>query len=247
MSGVSRPTPSPDARLRYEEESPNCYLFSALGNDTRSTPTPTRHHPSATGDRPNYPTPICRRSLRRSRPGSLGDHHVRHPVLLRPGKSFQIWCGSPTNRSVPTRSSPPTSASGAIARCRTGSGRSPAGTDRVPAGQLEQTRGMWYRTTTDSAPISAAASMTAPSASPRRNGLSGGRAGDVHPHQRCFGPVADRDSPARRHRDYRQRSLYRTISFALRLRPDITNSRRQPQAAGNPAPRLARRTTAERS
>lgn len=81
----------------YEEEAPNCYLFSALGNDTALYNNP-QPEPVSMGYRTNelnFPTPILRNSLepvqteRRVPPSTLA-----LPMYYGPGKSFEIWLGS---------------------------------------------------------------------------------------------------------------------------------------------------------
>ena len=81
----------------YEEEAPNCYLFSPLGNDTQlySCHRPAGS-PTGYGLKPlNFPMPITRRDLEPVQ--TVGD------VALAPaniasyygaGKSFEIWVGS---------------------------------------------------------------------------------------------------------------------------------------------------------
>ncbi len=66
-----------------EEQSPNCFVFSVLGNDTPlyTLPRPIEAHPPA---KLSLPTPITRRDLERH----LSDYYGE-------GKSFQIWTGSP--------------------------------------------------------------------------------------------------------------------------------------------------------
>jgi hypothetical protein len=84
----------------YEEEAPNCYLFSALGNDTAlySYPQPKA---SSTGyglTELNFPTPIHRRdfepvqAIRTVAPAAPGI-----ASYYGDGKSFQIWLGSLSN------------------------------------------------------------------------------------------------------------------------------------------------------
>jgi len=81
----------------YEEEAPNCYLFSALGNDT---PLFTFPQPAASSTgygltELNFPAPITRRDLKpvqtiRATPPAAPNI----PSYYGPGKSFQIWLGS---------------------------------------------------------------------------------------------------------------------------------------------------------
>ena len=79
----------------FEEESPNCFLFSALGNDVplytlpRSTPAP---RPSEL----DFPVPIRRRSFEtqelEEKPGASTSGV---PFYYGDGKSLQIWTGTP--------------------------------------------------------------------------------------------------------------------------------------------------------
>lgn len=85
----------------YEQESPNCYLFSVLGNDT-----PLYNNPQpATGSglsQLNFPVPVSRRDLERTQrlreielaPRDIGDFYGD-------GKSFAIWSGSPQDLVPP--------------------------------------------------------------------------------------------------------------------------------------------------
>jgi hypothetical protein len=81
----------------YEEEAPNCYLFSALGNDTQLYTNP-QAAASATGyglTELNFPTPIHRRELEAVQ--SIRTVTPPAPDISAyygPGKSFQIWVGS---------------------------------------------------------------------------------------------------------------------------------------------------------
>jgi hypothetical protein len=80
----------------YEEEAPNCYLFSPLGNDTQLYTNPQPASPAPYGLTPlNFPLPLTRRDLeplqtRRevaTLPPGIASYYG-------PGKSFQIWVGS---------------------------------------------------------------------------------------------------------------------------------------------------------
>jgi hypothetical protein len=87
----------------YEEESPNCYLFSPVGNDTalfvRPDPAAPRLHPDL-----RVPTPIRRRDFdARETQGRLVSGV---PFFYGEGRSFRIWTGSldnpvPAQRIVP--------------------------------------------------------------------------------------------------------------------------------------------------
>jgi hypothetical protein len=79
----------------YEEEAPNCYLFSILGNDS---PLFTNAQAATAGQATgplNFPTPITRRALEPIQaereiapaPGGLASYYG-------PGLSFQVWLGS---------------------------------------------------------------------------------------------------------------------------------------------------------
>lgn len=79
----------------YEEEAPNCYLFSVLGNDS-----PLYTHPEAAGGRRpgklNLPVPISRRDLESAEtdePREAGESGVAR--YYGPRKSIEIWVGPP--------------------------------------------------------------------------------------------------------------------------------------------------------
>lgn len=71
----------------FEEEGPNCYLFSVLGNDTQlfTQPRPGPHHPPGELD---LPVPIRRRPFEQSQKKKTYDYYGDH-------KSLRIWTGSP--------------------------------------------------------------------------------------------------------------------------------------------------------
>jgi hypothetical protein len=78
-----------------EQESPNCFLFNVLGNDT-----PLYNHPQTTSAHPpgrlNLPTPITRRGLEcfeTSEPAESENSGI--PYYYGDGKGFEIWTGSP--------------------------------------------------------------------------------------------------------------------------------------------------------
>jgi hypothetical protein len=80
----------------YEEESPNSYLFSALGTDTQLYTNPAPAAPGAPTSVRNFPTPIRRRNLEpvetvRAFPPAAGDLSLYYGH----GKSFEIWAGVP--------------------------------------------------------------------------------------------------------------------------------------------------------
>ncbi|AOK29758.1 MULTISPECIES: hypothetical protein [Burkholderia] len=81
----------------YEEEGPNCFLFSALGNDT-----PLYVNPAAPANAPRLPLPISRDALEQSAGiGSAPDaaqaapptpgERAAPPVLYGPEASVMIW------------------------------------------------------------------------------------------------------------------------------------------------------------
>lgn len=80
----------------FEEQAPNCYLFSVLGNDTPlyTEPRSDPRHPLGELD---LPTPIRRRPFEQS----LGSEHHRHDYYGE-DKSLYIWLGSPRERGRPS-------------------------------------------------------------------------------------------------------------------------------------------------
>jgi hypothetical protein len=84
----------------YEEEAPNCYLFSALGNDTQlyTNPQPASTSTGYGLTELNFPTPITRRELEAVQTiGAVTPAAPEIPSYYGSGKSFQIWVGSLTN------------------------------------------------------------------------------------------------------------------------------------------------------
>jgi hypothetical protein len=81
----------------YEEEAPNCYLFSPLGNDTALYSNPLSSA-SSTGyglTELNFPTPIRRRDLEPLQTvAAVAPVAPGIPSYYGEGKSFQIWLGS---------------------------------------------------------------------------------------------------------------------------------------------------------
>lgn len=76
-----------------EEESPNCFVFSVLGNDAAlyNQPQSTTVHPPG---RLNLPTPITRRLLQSFEISEAGEKTVSGiPYYYGPGKSFEIFTG----------------------------------------------------------------------------------------------------------------------------------------------------------
>lgn len=83
----------------YEEESPNCFLFSALGNDVQLFV-----NPEADGADPALPLPIRRRALEKREVSEASGAVVAGvPFYYGPGKSLMIWTGSPLVAVDPSR------------------------------------------------------------------------------------------------------------------------------------------------
>lgn len=79
----------------YEEEASNCYLFSALGNDTPLFTLPTPALGQAPGEL-NVPAPIRRHSFEEQDvQGMRGASFSGVPFYFGPAKSMQIWVGTP--------------------------------------------------------------------------------------------------------------------------------------------------------
>jgi len=75
----------------YEEEAPNCFLFSALGNDTQLFV-----NPEAAGADPALPLPITRRAFEtREIDEATGATTLGVPFYYGPGRSLMIWTGAP--------------------------------------------------------------------------------------------------------------------------------------------------------
>jgi hypothetical protein len=79
----------------YEEEAPNCYLFSVLGNDTRLY-TPLRPALGCCPGELDLPVPIRRRPFEKSQRSRSYDYYGDH-------KSLRIWLGSPREPGRPDR------------------------------------------------------------------------------------------------------------------------------------------------
>ncbi|MDP9109449.1 MAG: hypothetical protein M3N23_10325 [Pseudomonadota bacterium] len=78
----------------FEEVGPYCFHFSALGNDAQLfTPAPTQQSTPSSGEL-DFPQPIRRRAFARSLLHKTYD-------FTGPGKSFQIWIGSPPQAVPP--------------------------------------------------------------------------------------------------------------------------------------------------
>ena len=78
-----------------EQQSPNCFVFSVLGNDT-----PLYNRPQSTSAHPpgklNLPTPITRRGLECFESSEVTETVTSGiPYYYGDGKSFEIWTGSP--------------------------------------------------------------------------------------------------------------------------------------------------------
>jgi hypothetical protein len=79
----------------FEEEGSHCFLFSALGNDTRLFTNPQLPSPLPHG-KLNLPTPITRRELASIETSETGETtEVGLPFFYGDGKSIEIWAGSP--------------------------------------------------------------------------------------------------------------------------------------------------------
>ncbi len=81
----------------YEEEAPNCYLFSQLGNDTElyNSPQPATSSTGCGLTELNFPTPILRSDIEPQE--TIREIAPTVPGISRyygAGKSFQIWLGS---------------------------------------------------------------------------------------------------------------------------------------------------------
>jgi hypothetical protein len=85
-----------------EQQSPNCFVFSVLGNDT-----PLCNRPQSTSAHPpgklNLPTPITRRGLEYFESSEASETVTSGlPYYYGDGKSFEIWTGSPRKLVDPT-------------------------------------------------------------------------------------------------------------------------------------------------
>ena len=79
----------------YEQEGPNCFLFSALGNDTQLF-TALRSPSSGPAGKLDLPVPITRRdfeAIETEEAAETSEPGV--PSYYGVGKSFEIWTGSP--------------------------------------------------------------------------------------------------------------------------------------------------------
>jgi hypothetical protein len=80
----------------YEEEAPNCFLFSTLGSDTQLFA-----NPEAAGAEPKLPAPITRRAMESDKPPAAGAP-VEVP-FYGPGQSIQVAIGAPDALVDPAR------------------------------------------------------------------------------------------------------------------------------------------------
>lgn len=79
----------------FEEESPNCFLFSVLGNNTALYTKPEPAGDRAPGEL-NVPAPIRRRSFEtQERDETSGAQISGVPFYYGDGKSIRIWVGTP--------------------------------------------------------------------------------------------------------------------------------------------------------
>ncbi len=74
----------------FEQEAPNCFLFSALGADT-----PLFIHPKALGAEPKLPIPITRRAMLAHETDEATGAVCDVPAFYGQGRSIQIALGSP--------------------------------------------------------------------------------------------------------------------------------------------------------
>jgi hypothetical protein len=82
----------------YEEESPNCFLFSALGNDT-----PLFVNPLASQADPKLPLPITRRAMLAHAAGETTGAAPNVAALYGPAQSIQIFTGTQMTLVDPSR------------------------------------------------------------------------------------------------------------------------------------------------
>ena len=81
-----------------EQQSPNCFVFSVLGNDTPLYNRPQRTSAHPPGKR-NLPTPITRRGLECLETRESSESETSGiPYYYGDGKSFEIWAGTPRTR-----------------------------------------------------------------------------------------------------------------------------------------------------
>jgi len=82
----------------YEEEAPNCFLFSTLGADT-----PLFINPEAAGADPKLPMPITRRAMLAHETDEAAGAVPDVAAFYGPGQSIQIALGSPDKLIQPSR------------------------------------------------------------------------------------------------------------------------------------------------
>jgi hypothetical protein len=95
----------------YEQEGPNCFLFSALGNDSQlfTHPRVPRSHPPAKLD---LPLPITRRDFETTETSERAEKTVSGVAsYYGEGKSLMIWSG-PERKPVPQKDIVPADLSG---------------------------------------------------------------------------------------------------------------------------------------
>jgi hypothetical protein len=83
-----------------EQQSPNCFVFSVLGNDTLlyNRPQSTSAHPPG---KLNLPTPITRRGLECFESSEATETETSGiPYYYGDGKSFEIWTGSGSSQKL---------------------------------------------------------------------------------------------------------------------------------------------------
>jgi hypothetical protein len=87
----------------FEEESPNCFLFSVLGNDSQLYTNATRPTTSAGANATelNFPGPVSRRSLNAIETSEATETVTSGvPFYYGDGKSFEIWVGTGAARKA---------------------------------------------------------------------------------------------------------------------------------------------------
>jgi hypothetical protein len=82
------------AAVCQEDEAPNCFLFSALGQDTQLFTRPVPANGKSPGEL-NLPIPISLASLERFEPDESQPAGKGVPYFYGSGKSFAIWTGTP--------------------------------------------------------------------------------------------------------------------------------------------------------
>ncbi|MGH9429928.1 MAG: hypothetical protein ACRD3T_00130 [Terriglobia bacterium] len=86
----------------FEEEGPNCFLFSVLGNDAQLFTRPQLPSPHPPG-KLNLPMPIRRRDFETIETAEIAESSDSGvPAYYGDGKSLQVWTGSP-RQPVPAK------------------------------------------------------------------------------------------------------------------------------------------------